>query len=151
MKRYSYMIIAIGMTFLMLLGCGTYATAQHRERPMPPKSQHPYRHDVPPPAEGAPRIRPMTDSDFSILYNKVKKKAFKNDKLDLVEVGCLGSHFLCSQCRKIMSLFSFDDDRLAVVELMGSRIIDMENVSEITEGLSFIPSREKALRIIQRR
>ncbi|MDO4164334.1 MAG: DUF4476 domain-containing protein [Bacteroides sp.] len=162
MKKYTCMIIATGITFLMLLCSGTYVAAQHRERPRPPHSPS-YRHDVPPPAETPPPaevIPPdrmpqdvgyMSRDEFAILYNRVKKKPFKSDKLELVEVGSLDSRFSCEQCGRIMSLFSFDDDRLAVLELMGPHVVDPHNVSYITQVLTFPASREKALRIMGRR
>lgn len=92
--------------------------------------------------------RYMNDKDFYILYNKVKKKSFKSDKLELIEVGSLDSRFSCKQCRKILDLFSFDDERLEALKLMAPRIVDVDNAMIVINAMTFESGKKKAQEII---
>ena len=39
----------------------------------------------------------LSDSKFSILYNKVKNASFDDRKFDLIEVASLGGYYSCQQ------------------------------------------------------
>lgn len=90
----------------------------------------------------------MNDFEFNVLYTRIKNKPFKNDKLELVEVGSLDSRFSCRQCADIMLLFSFDDEKMAVLEFMAPHVVDRENAGIIMDNLSFSSSREKAASLL---
>lgn len=56
----------------------------------------------------------MDERAFSVLYDKVKAASFSDNKFDLVEVASLGCYFSCSQCARILSLFSFQVTNLGL-------------------------------------
>ena len=64
----------------------------------------------------------MNDKDFNFLYKTIKKKSFEKDKLELISIGVLDNQFSCKQCAKIMSLFSFDDEKLKAFNLITVKI-----------------------------
>lgn len=49
-----------------------------------------------------------------------------------------------------MSIYTFDDDKLEVLEIVAPRIVDSENYEDIIKSLSFISSEEKAEKILRR-
>ena len=49
-----------------------------------------------------------------------------------------------------MSIYTFDDDKLEVLNIVAPQIIDFENQEEIIKSLSFISSEEKAEKILRR-
>lgn len=126
-------------------GRTTVAASHLQRRPEHPQHQHrPNRH----------HSEIMNESDFQYLYDKVKSKPFDDDKLELLSVGVLSNHFTCRQCIKIMSVFTFDDKKLKVLDIMATHITDKENYERILDSLSFSSSRDKAkdmLRIPERR
>ena len=105
---------------------------QHRPRPNRPM----------------PREHVMNDKDFQYLYKTIKKKSFNRDRLELLSVGVLDNYFSCRQCSKIMSLYSFDDDKLKVLDIMSGHIVDLENRNTILRSLKFDSNRRKAADIL---
>ena len=94
--------------------------------------------------------RAINEEEFQQLYNKVKQKLFKDDQLELLEMGVTNKYFTCKQCLRLMSIYTFDDDKLEVLEIVASRIVDTENYKDIVKSLSFISSGEKAEKILRR-
>ena len=86
----------------------------------------------------------MNDKDFQYLYKVIKKKAFEKDQLELLSVGVLDNYFSCRQCAKIMSIYSFDKDKLKVLDIMASHIVDKENAHLILDSFRFESDRRKA-------
>lgn len=86
----------------------------------------------------------MNDADFAVLLSKVKAKSFEDDKLEMVEVGCLGSWFTCRQCAALVRLFTFDSRKLQVVRLMAPRVIDPKNSPSVTGLFTFESDKRKA-------
>ena len=86
----------------------------------------------------------MNDKDFNFLYKTIKKKSFEKDKLELISIGVLDNQFSCKQCAKIMSLFSFDDEKLKAFNLMIDHIADWENPYMILDSFKFDSNRQKA-------
>ena len=86
----------------------------------------------------------MNDKDFQYLYKVIKKKAFEKDQLELLSVGVLDNYFSCRQCAKIMSIYSFDKDKLKVLDIMASHIVDKENAHLILDSFRFESDRIKA-------
>ena len=96
-------------------------------------------HDRPP-----HRDHIMGDRDFQYLYKTIKKKHFEKDRLELLSVGVLDNHFSCRQCAQLMSIFSFDSNKLEVLDIMAEHIVDLENAAFIFETITFDSNRKKA-------
>ena len=86
----------------------------------------------------------MNDKDFQYLYKVIKKKAFEKDQLELLSVGVLDNYFSCRQCAKIISIYSFDKDKLKVLDIMAKHIVDKENAHLILDSFRFESDRRKA-------
>lgn len=100
-------------------------------------------HDRPPHREAV-----MNDRDFQYLYKTIKKKSFEKDRLELLSVGVLDNYFSCRQCAKIMSLYSFDDDKLEVLDIMARHIVDLDNAHLILDSFKFESDRRKAANML---
>lgn len=101
------------------------------DRPRPPYNNH---------------MRPgriINDRDFQKLYNTVKSKPFKDDQLELLSIGVADRYFSCQQCIRLMSIYTFDDDKLNVLDIVAPRIADPENYEDIVRSLSFLSSQDK--------
>lgn len=106
-----------------------------------PYPSHPKGHGRP--------FKAVSEGDFQQLYSKIKQKPFKDDQLELLEMGVNNRYFTCKQCIRLMSIYSFDDEKLKVLEIVAPHIIDMENHEDIIKSLSFISSEEKAHKILR--
>lgn len=137
-------IIAFAILCMAMMTSGTAAYAQQPDRPQPqmerleryPRPPHRYEYN-------------LSDEDYAVLYNKVKKASFDDNKLDLIEVASLGCYYSCQQTARIMKLFSFDDDKLKALRLMARRIVDPHNAVDIYRQFTFSDDKDKAARIIQ--
>ena len=90
----------------------------------------------------------MSDRDFQYLYKTIKKKHFEKDRLELLSVGVLDNHFSCRQCAKILSLYSFDKDKLKVLDIMARHIVDLDNARLILDSFRFESDRRKAANML---
>ena len=72
------------------------------------------------------RERTMRDKDFSMMYKIVKKNSFDDEKIDIIRVASIGSYFSSRQCAELLSLISFNDNRLEALEVMAPRIVDKD-------------------------
>lgn len=86
----------------------------------------------------------LTESQMNTLLQKIRKKSFAADKLDLVEVAALGGRFTCAQCATLMDLLTFTNDKLQVVKFVSPRLTDPRNSNVIMSKLTFDSDRKKA-------
>ena len=110
----------------------------HSQRPVPPVSP-----SVPQRADEY-----MSDEEFNTLYNKIKSKSFDDERMELTVVGSLDSRFSCAQCRKIMSIYDFDDKKLATLRIMAPHIVDLNNAPMLIDAFTFDSSKDKAKLIL---
>lgn len=95
--------------------------------------------------------RAMNDSDFREFYNRIKNKPFKDDQLELLETGAINNYFTSNQCIRLMSIYTFDDDKLKVLEIIANRIVDRENYANVVESFTFLSSKDKAQSFLKTR
>ena len=91
----------------------------------------------------------LDDAPFNILYNKVKKASFDDNKFDLIEVASLGCYYSCAQVVRIMKIFPFDDEQLKALKMMAPHIVDLQNTGLIYKIFSFDCEKDKAEEIIR--
>ena len=138
------MIVAI--VALSIFSVPASAAEQDRK----PKEQIEYR-DKKPMDKRYKHPRAMRDNDFEMMVGIVKKASFEDKKIDVIRVACIGSYFSSKQCAKLLSLLSFDDNKIKALEVIAPRLVDMNNADDIVKKLSFSSSKDKAVSILQRR
>lgn len=57
---------------------------------------------------------------------KSKNKAFKDDQMELLSVGVVNNYFTCKQTARLMSIFTWDDEKMKVLRMVSNRIVDRE-------------------------
>jgi len=96
-----------------------------------------------------PLIYPMSDGDFSVLYNRVKDEAFADDKLNILRTAADENYFLVEQVEELLDLFTFEEDRLQVVRILNHNILDRENCYRLYSKFEFSDSKEFLNNILQ--
>ena len=91
----------------------------------------------------------MNDRDFQFMYKIIKKKSFNDDRLEILSVGVLDNYFSCRQCAKLISLFSFDSNKLEALEIMAEHIADRDNMDLILDAFSFDSNKDKAFKLLR--
>jgi hypothetical protein len=96
-------------------------------------------------------LRAMRDNDFSLVYKVVKNASFDDKKIDIIRVACIGNCFSSKQCARLLSLLSFDDNKIEALEIIAPRMIENEYYNKILKQFSFSSNREKAMKILMKR
>jgi hypothetical protein len=102
-----------------------------------------------PSREWAKRV--MNDVDFNSLYKLAKDKPFKDNRYEIIRDAAANNAFTCKQIKSLMGLFSFDDDKVMVIELTSTNIYDRQNISILIDALDFSTSKEKARKMLLER
>jgi hypothetical protein len=96
-----------------------------------------------------PLIYPMSDGDFSVLYNRIKDEAFADDKLNILRSAADENYFLVEQVEELLDLFAFEEDRLHAVRILNHNILDRENCYRLYSKFEFSDSKESLNSILQ--
>lgn len=56
----------------------------------------------------------------------------------------MNNYFTCKQGLQLISLYTFDNDKLKVLNILASRLVDKQNYEIITESLTFSSNKDKA-------
>lgn len=93
--------------------------------------------------------RGMRAADFQKLYNDVKSRPFTDDKLKMMREASVNNRLSCGQCAALMSLFTFDDDRMKVLRIFAPNIVDRENYEEILDVLTSLFKKDDAKKLLK--
>ena len=107
----------------------------------------------PAPVEEIPSLAYPTDDQkwFQELYQKVKDKPFKDERLKILREAARQSDFTCDEIVQLMKIFNFDDERLEALVILEPTIIDRENIDRIVDSMTFISGEEKAKNILNKK
>ena len=142
-------IMLIALMALMIIPMSQQAQAQERkaEIKIEKRERKPRRKPV--------NLRSMRDNDFSLVYKVVKNASFDDKKIDIIRVACIGNYFSSKQCARLLarllSLLSFDDNKIEALEIIAPRMIENEYYNKILKQFSFSSNREKAMKILMKR
>lgn len=138
-------IMLIALMALMIIPMSQQAQAQERkaEIKIEKRERKPRRKPV--------NLRAMRDNDFSLVYKVVKNASFDDKKIDIIRVACIGNCFSSKQCARLLSLLSFDDNKIEALEIIAPRMIENEYYNKILKQFSFSSNREKAAKILLKR
>ena len=136
MKRISFSIVLFAMLQLPLYAASSVLNANVGNAAVLPVGEH----------ANMPRMRAaaMDRSDFKLLCSLLKKESFDKDCVKMIRVACIGNYFTSRQCADMLSILSFDSNRLEALEYIAPRVIDKHACDVILKEFSFISNREKA-------
>ena len=89
------------------------------------------------------QTRVMDSRSFNDFYNRFKKEPFDDDRLKMLDTALSSCDFLCEQCLRLISLYTFDDDKLKIVKRMYYRIVDKENTYQLIDAMTFSSSKDE--------
>ncbi|QRN98063.1 DUF4476 domain-containing protein [Archangium violaceum] len=107
----------------------------HNPRPTPP----------PPPV---PAYQPIADGRLQKIMNAMSREPFGKDKMNVLEDGAEGNYFLVGQVQQVLGQFQFSKDRLQVVRMLWSRVLDRQNGFQLYNSFQFSNDKEELKRII---
>ena len=90
----------------------------------------------------------LSENEFTILYDRMNKANFDDNRMALLEVACLRSLFTCRQSAQLLKLFTFSDSKLKALRFMAHQIVDPQNAYDIYQDFTFDSDKDKAARIM---
>lgn len=91
---------------------------------------------------------PMSDNRFEEFYDDAKSYIFKSEQMQFIRSGVKNKRFTCRQCARMMSLFTFDDDKFKIIKIFAPYLTDKENYDVITDYFLLSSDREKVLKAL---
>ena len=90
----------------------------------------------------------MGERDFQFLYKTIKRESFDKDRLKLLSVGVLDNYFSSRQCAKLLSIYSFDKEKLRALDILAKHSVDLDNAHLILDSFKFESDRRKAAQML---
>ncbi len=87
--------------------------------------------------------RVMNDQLFRKFFDQVKSEPFEKDRIELITNVLINSDFTSEQCLQLVKFYTFDNERLKIMEMMYPNIVDKEAFFMVTSTLTFSSSRTK--------
>ena len=77
----------------------------------------------------------------------VDDASFTDKKIGVIKVACISSYFTSQQCAQLLSMFSFEDDKLKALKVLRPRMLDID-AKPILKQFSFSDTKDKAIEIL---
>ena len=133
MKKISVITLFALFTFAMPM----MALEQRQE------VEHHHRKEM----RGKFRPKAMHHKDFTMMCEVVDDASFTDKKIGVIKVACISSYFTSQQCAQLLSMFSFEDDKLKVLKVLRPRMLDID-AKPILKQFSFSDTKDKAIEIL---
>lgn len=124
------------------------------ERPQTTQPSVPPVVQVPP--AGKPEAHPshphrlprMSDTEFEEFYRKVKAEPFSDDRNDMIKALSKSKRLTCRQCAKLLTFYSFEDEKMAAFRWFAPHLVDKENYREIQKQFTFSFDQDEVKKIL---
>ena len=93
------------------------------------------------------RLKAMQDEDFRMMCKVVKDASFSDKMIGVIKVACISSYFTSKQCAQLLSMFSFENDKLKALKVLHPRMLDID-AKPILKQFTFSDNKDKAIEIL---
>lgn len=93
-------------------------------------------------------VRGMHPEDFRHFYVKVKSRPFKDDQIEMMRTVARNNSLNCVQCASLMALYTFDDDKMKVLNIFAPNIVVPENYEAILDVIDSLFKKDDAKKIL---
>ena len=93
------------------------------------------------------RSKAMHDKDFSMMCKVVEDASFSDKMIGVIKVACISSYFTSKQCAQLLSMFSFENDKLKALKVLHPRMLDID-AKPILKQFTFSDNKDKAIEIL---
>lgn len=98
-------------------------------------------------SNGSQMNPPMSEADFMNFYSRVKAQSFPDDKKNMIKTGSKSSWFTVNQISQLITIFTFDDDRLEILSIVYAKATDKQNGYQLIDLFKF--NKDNARKIIE--
>jgi len=91
----------------------------------------------------------LAAADFAAIVSAVEGEDFSSDKLGVIRTAVSGgAYFSCAQVGQLVDLLDMSDDKVQVVELTRSRLVDPHNGFALASHFTFSTDKEKVRKLL---
>ena len=90
----------------------------------------------------------MSDNAFQRFIYDVQRQSFKDDKLRYIYDAAQRNYFTVQQAERLLRLFSWDDEKLQVLQAVAPRLVNAYESYRLVELFTFDSGKRKARRIL---
>ena len=94
-------------------------------------------------------IFPMDDASFNSLQSTMDNEFTADDRIRIVRLSAASNYFTMDQLIELIKKFTFDDNRMQIIELVYPKLINTENSHLLFNYVSFISSKNRLEEIIK--
>lgn len=127
----------IAMLVILALGMPLMASGQRQEKEHHPRKE--MRNEF--------RPKAMSDKDFKMMCEVVDEASFNERKIGVIKVACISSYFTSKQCVRLLSMISFENDKLEALKVLCPKLVD-KDAKEILKQFSFSSNKDIATEIL---
>ena len=127
------------ITMLVILALGMPMTASGQRHEV----EHHHRKEM------RDKFRPkaMHHKDFKMMCEVVEDASFSDKMIGVIKVACISSYFTSKQCAQLLSMFSFENDKLKALKVLHPRMLDID-AKPILKQFTFSDNKDKAIEIL---
>jgi len=92
----------------------------------------------------------MSDKAFEDFLRVLKKEPFDDHRKGIIEMATQNSLFTSEQCKKILSIYNFDDRKIEVIKMLYPKVVDKQNFFIVLETMTFGSNKDKVNEIIKK-
>ena len=93
------------------------------------------------------RPKAMHHKDFKMMCEVVEDASFSDKMIGVIKVACISSYFTSKQCAQLLSMFSFENDKLKALKVLHPRMLDID-AKPILKQFTFSDNKDKAIDIL---
>jgi len=93
--------------------------------------------------------RGLSDREFDQVINAMQREWFETNRMKSASHIINSNFFTADQVKEMMSIFTFENNKLEIAKQAYSKTLDKENYRCVTDALSFSSSKEELARFIR--
>ena len=103
---------------------------------------------IPPGGDYGREESQRAEEAFAEFIRDIQRKPFKDDKIRFIQDAARRNYFTTDQARRVLQLFTWDDDKLTVLEALAPRLRDGFNAHQLVDLFTFSSAKERARQIL---
>ena len=88
------------------------------------------------------------EEGFDEFIRDIQRRPFKDDKIRFIQDAARRNYFTTDQAARVLKLFTWDDDKLTVLEALAPRLRDAFNAHQLVDLFTFSSAKERARQIL---
>lgn len=93
--------------------------------------------------------RTMSANEFSYFIEKIKQGTFDNRKLEIAKAQTINNYLTANQIGEILTLFSFDSNRLEYAKFAYEFAVDKQNYVYVADKLNFESNKRELRKYVE--